>query len=307
MAVLNRVGGLVLCWCAGMLVAGLAAASPAVASAAVAPAAEPVIVYYPRAETQDDERGEYAFELLQLALKKAGGEYEVRQTGTTMQQNRAIVELQAASGRIDILGTMTSKLREQVLLPIRIPITRGLIGWRLGLMRADRRDMLREVRSVADLKPYTAGQGHDWPDLEILRYSGLKVEPVAIYNGLFAMLKMGRIDWAPRSLNEIWAESLRHPELAIDPYVALHYPAADYFFVNRNNTALAERVRRGLETALADGSYLQLFNLHYGPLIRQARLDKRLIFHLPNPLLPAETPLSRKELWLTLDELKRRQ
>ena len=267
--------------------------------------ADPVVVRYPRAESLDDERGEFGLQLLELALDKAGGHYRVELSEARMQQSRAIVELQSATGRVDIVGTMTTMERERILLPVRIPITRGLIGWRLGLLRADRKDMLRDVRRLADLNRFTSVQGHDWPDLQILRANGLTVFPAAVYSGMFGMLGAGRIDWAPRSLNEIWGEQGRHPELAIDSHIALHYPAADYFFVNRGNTALADEIRRGLETALADGSFERLFYLYFGPLIRRAKLDQRVLIQLPNPLLSPETPLARKELWFTLDDLKR--
>ncbi len=267
--------------------------------------AEPVVVRYPRAESLDDERGEYGYALLQLALAKAGNKYRAELSQTSMQQNRALVELQAGGGRIDIVGTMTSIEREQVLLPVRIPMSRGLIGWRLGLLPVQRKQLLRGVRTLADLRAFSTGQGHDWPDLRILRHSGLVVYPVAVYSSLFGMLNAGRYDWAPRSLNEIWGEARRHPELAVDQHILLHYPTADYFFVNRNNPALAENIRQGMELALADGSFERLFNLHYGPGIRRANLDQRVLIELPNPLLSPQTPLARKELWFSLSDLSR--
>jgi ABC-type amino acid transport substrate-binding protein len=277
------------------------------ACACLVGAAEPITVLYPRAEADDDKRSEYGVALLQLALAKAGGKYRVELSPTRMQQNRAIAEIQSGAGRVDIIGTMTSAERERRLLPVRIPMSRGLIGWRIGLLRADHKDMLREVRSLEDLRRFSAAQGHDWPDLQILRHSGLIVYPVAVYNGLFGMLKAGRMDWVPRSVNEIWAEAARHPELVIDPYIVMHYPTADYYFVNRNNPALAENVRQGLEAALADGSFGQLFYSHYGALIQRARLDQRQVIELPNPLLSPQTPLERKELWFTVDDLKHRR
>ncbi len=39
--------------------------------------------------------------------------------------------------------------------------------------------------------------------------------------------------------------------LAIDQHVALHYPAAFYFFVSRQRPELAEAIRQGLEKAIA--------------------------------------------------------
>jgi hypothetical protein len=267
--------------------------------------AGPTIVTYPRPESLDDDIGEYGIALLQLALDRSGSRYLVQLSAARMQQNRAIIELQSGSGRIDVVGTVTSREREDAMLPIRIPMTRGLIGWRLALVDADRRDLLREIRSLADLQALPTGQGQDWPDLRILRHSGFKVEPVMVYHNLFGMLHAGRIVWAPRSVNEIWAEAAAHPELVVDPYVALRYPSADYFFVRNGNTALAEDIRRGMEAALADGSFEKLFYQHYGPLIRKARLEQRRLISIPNPLLPPETPLARKELWFSLEDIKR--
>lgn len=267
-------------------------------------AAGPTVVHYPRVDG-DGEQGDYGIALLQLALAKAGGHYRAELSPARMQQNRALVELQSGAGRIDVVGTMTSAEREARLLPVRIPLTRGLIGWRIALLRADRKELLQSVKNLDELRHYTSGQGQDWPDLQILRHSGVTVQPAVVYSTMFGMLNAGRIDWAPRSVNEIWAEAARHPELAVDPYVAVQYPTTDYFFVNRNNPALAEELRVGLEAALADGSFEKLFYAHYGEQIRRARLDKRVLIHLPNPLLTPETPLQRKELWFTLDDLKR--
>jgi hypothetical protein len=267
-------------------------------------AAGPAVVHYPRVDG-DGEQGDYGIALLQLALAKAGGHYRAEPSASRMQQNRALVELQSGAGRIDVVGTMTSAEREARLLPVRIPLTRGLIGWRIALLRADHKDLLQSVKGLDDLRHYTSGQGQDWPDVQILRHSGVTVQPAAVYSTMFGMLNAGRIDWAPRSVNEIWTEAARRPELAIDPYVVVQYPTADYFFVNRTNPGLAEELRVGLEAALADGSFEKLFYAHYGAQIRRARLDKRVLIHLPNPLLTPETPLQRKELWFTLDDLKR--
>ena len=53
---------------------------------------------------------------------------------------------------------MTSVERESKLLPVRIPMTRGLIGWRLGLVRADHKDLMRGVRQLGDLKKFSSGR-----------------------------------------------------------------------------------------------------------------------------------------------------
>ncbi len=83
----------------------------------------------------------------------------------------------------------------------------------------------------------------------------------------------------------------------MDAHLAVHYPAAVYFFFNRCDASLAEAVTNGLELALADGSFDRLFLDYHGSLIERSRLRQRNVISLPNPLLPAETPLERRELW----------
>jgi hypothetical protein len=263
------------------------------------------VLLYPRPDTPDDERSNYAFQLLQLALAKAGSSHEVALTPHVMSQGRTVVELAAGTGKLHILSTMTSRKREEKLLPVRIPISKGLLGWRLLLVRADQTDLFRNAAAIPDLQVYKMAQGHDWPDLAILEANGLHGAAVSSYGSLFDMLKANRIDYLPRSVLEIWQEAARHRELAVEPYLLLHYPTPDYFFVNRANVQLAEQIRRGLELAIADGSMDRLFFQHYGKLLRQAHLDKRRVLELKNPLLTPETPLERKELWLRMEDLKR--
>lgn len=262
-------------------------------------------VYYAAPEVFENGKSDYGFDLLQLALAKSGSHYRAELAPVYRQQNRAIAELLANSGQVHVVGTMTSAEREAQMLPVRIPISKGLIGWRILLLREDRRDWLREVRSARDLQGIRMALGQDWPDLPVLRAAGLEPATVPSYNRLFGMLKAQRIDAVPRSVNEIWSELARHQGLAADPYLVLHYPAADYFFVHRDNASLAEDIRRGLEAAQADGSFDRLLLGYYRDMLDMAALGKRRVIELPNPGLPPETPLARKELWLTLEQLRR--
>ncbi|MRW93913.1 transporter substrate-binding domain-containing protein [Duganella sp. FT80W] len=258
------------------------------------------LVRYPQSEAQGHASGaeHYPVRLLQLALAGAGQEYTLQSTPLMMRQNRALLEL--ASGRaIDVLWTMASQQRERDLLPVRIPLDMGLIGWRLLLIR--RRDAARfaAIRTRAQLQSLQALQGHDWPDTDILRANGFQVQTASDYAGMFKMLESGRVDYFPRAAFEIWheAEAFAEQDLIVAPGLALHYPSAFYYFVNRANTTLAGALRRGLESMLADGSYERLFQEYYGDAIQRSALGTRRVFELRNPLLPAATPLTRHGLW----------
>jgi hypothetical protein len=260
-------------------------------------------VYYPAPESDTDNRGEHEVRLLRLALQKAGGRYEVKRATQRMQQERQLREIASGHGRLHVMATMTSKEREEILLPIRIPLDKGLIGWRLALLKAGRLEVLRNVKTLTDLKVFRVGQGREWPDTDVLRVNGLLVDGVTSYASLFKMLAADRFDYFPRSIKEIWTELADHPDLAVDPYVVIRYPAAEYFFVNRNNLGLAEAIRIGLEASIADGSFDKLFYEKFLKSIQQARLSQRVVIELSNPFLSSATPLGRKELWFHIEDL----
>src|SRR5471032_3308291 len=161
------------------------------------------------------------------------------------------------------------------------------------------RALFAPVATATGLAPLRAGQGHDWPDTEVLRANHLAVFTSTAYDRLFKMLARGHIQYFPRSVIEIWQEIAAHPELRLGAAdgIALHYPEALYFFVNKSNTALAAKVERGLRLAIADGSMQKLFDEYYGEAIARAGLARRSIIALDNPLLPSATPLADAALW----------
>lgn len=243
----------------------------------------------------------YVVELLQLAVARSGGDYALQPSPRSMTQSRAEQSLEQNDGRVQVMWAMTSKAREDVLLPIRIPIYRGMIGWRIPLVRAEDRNWLSRVHSLADLKPLRIGQRADWPDTRILRSNGLQVLTSQSYESLFRMLDAGRFDLFPREVVVVWEEQARAEsaglKLAVDEHIAIHYPTAFYYFTSRARADLAAAIERGLESMLADGSFEQLFQQHHGATLERAQLTKRRVIELENPDLPPHTPFARSQLW----------
>lgn len=263
-------------------------------------AAARLTVVYPGKELVD-ERDKYTLQVLALALHKSGLEHVLRPTASTMPQSRALQEL-AQGQDITVVWSMTSKAREKDLRAIRIPIDKGLLGWRIFLINKNSQADFAKVKTIEDLKQFSAGQGHDWPDTDILKANGLPVQGSPSYEGLFKMLHNKHFDYFPRSIMEIWHEEKNHPgmTLEVEQTLLLQYPTAMYFFVNKNDPVLGDALERGLQIAIKDGSFDTLFNQYHGDYIKRARLKERTRFQLKNPLLPAETPLQQKELWFDL-------
>jgi hypothetical protein len=105
------------------------------------------------------------------------------------------------------------------------------------------------------------------------------------------MLSIKRFDYMPRSLNEAWDEAEMFPKLEVDLNFAIHYPAPYYFFVNRKNIRLINRLEYGFKVSEANGSFKALFDTHESTseALFKADLPNRKIFWLTNNFLSPET------------------
>ncbi len=116
----------------------------------------PHTLVYPRAEADADRRDDYPVQLLALALAKAGRHDKLEPHALFMLQARSIRELEQGRG-LDVIWTMTSIEREADLLAIHIPIDRGLLGWRLLLVRKEELPRFAALHSLVELQPLRAG------------------------------------------------------------------------------------------------------------------------------------------------------
>jgi ABC-type amino acid transport substrate-binding protein len=269
-------------------------------------AADPLTVIYPRPESAGDTQYLYDYELLRLALDRtsgSGGPYLLRQSDAPMNQARAADEIVAGTGTVTIFARSTAIEHEQRMLPIRIPIDKGLISYRLFLIRREDQPRLAEIRTLDALREFSVGSFVTWADTKILRDGGFKVVTGDSYEGLFKMLVAQRFDLFSRGVDEAYREYDERkdqlPDLKVEDTLLLHFPTTRYYFVQRSagGQGLAGRVERGLNQAIADGSFDRLFKEYKGPLIERAHLAGRRVFNIDNAYLSPETPLARRELW----------
>lgn len=112
-------------------------------------------------------------------------------------------------GELDVIWAMTSKQREQELLPIRVPIFKGLIGYRIMVIQDTKQQDLTHILSTQQIKAMVAIQGPDWADTDILRANGFKVQTSDWYNGFYRGVSKGFYDYLPKSILEPRAEMRR--------------------------------------------------------------------------------------------------
>lgn len=263
--------------------------------------ADPVgvgLVRYPRPTREFDEANWYPLLLLRAALRASGAQHQIEPSLPVMGQSRTLIELEQATGLVDVGWAMTSRARERALLPVRIPLHKGLFGWRLLLVRPERQEAFAQVRRLEDLRAFRLAQGTDWPDTAVLRANGLQVVTSSSYEQLFDLLLQGRVDAFPRAVAEIWWELDRRGQpLAVEPHLALRYPAPIYFFVPPRRRDLAVALERGLRRLLQEGEFETLFQRQHADALKRSHLASRRVLDLRNPDMPAQTPVAESGLW----------
>lgn len=276
------------------------------ASLALACHAHAATLTYPLTSDGIDSRYDYDWAVLRAALEKTVpgfGPFEQRQSPVAMSPSRVVQEMSTPSGRVNIFVRASSPELETQFLPIRLPVDRGLLGYRLLLIRQADRTRFSQVKTVADLRPLRAGVGQGWADIAILQDAGIGVVEGSNYAGLFAMLAAGRFDFFSRSadeaLREIDERHASYPQMEIEATLLLHYPLPRYFFLRRDaeGALLAQRIETGMEMMIRDGSLNALFQRYKGDIITSAALRQRRVIKLANPRLTPQTPLARAELW----------
>lgn len=256
-----------------------------------------------------DHNSLYTKDLLNLVIANAGGEFEVQiaEFDNLVTQERALQNIE--EGNIDVMWTVTSKEIEKRLIPIRIPLFKGLFGYRVSLVHSSNRDIFKNVDSLADLKQFTLGQGKGWADTEVLLSNGLNVMQTAKWQGLFHMADGKRFDAYPRGLHEPANEMPMIKEwgldLMVEEHILLVYRMPFYLFVNPKRPELARKLEEGFEKLVASGEFAKFFikRNNVRELAANLKLDQRKRFFLDNPHLPDSAPIDRAELWLEPSEI----
>ncbi|BDX08576.1 hypothetical protein [Planctobacterium marinum] len=249
-------------------------------------------------------KNDYFLQLLEGALASTEAQYgawKLSQFATPMNQSRAIDNM-AQSCDFDIQWHMTTSLREEQMRPIRIPLYKGLYGYRALMVHVDSKPLFADIDSLEQLQQFLAGQGHDWPDTGILKHNGFNVQGVNNYHGLFDLLVQKRIDYFPRSVAEIGEELTMHAEkpLLSDTHILLYYPAPIYFFVCKQHDILAKRLEEGLKNIIQNGLFDEVFNAsgEYQSFLKLGGFSNKIIFELENPLVSKAHLPQDKHLWL---------
>ncbi|MFZ6774202.1 amino acid ABC transporter substrate-binding protein [Undibacterium sp. SXout7W] len=260
-------------------------------------------VIYSIGEAPNESRFNDVIEILCTALEKSRpqyGDYECLPYTKLVPKKRVLQELESAEHTINVAWNPTSIELEQRFATIRFPLRKGLLGYRVLLINKENQVKFNQIKTSDDLKKISFGQGVDWNDNAIFENHGIKVVQ-GKYSQLFKMLSANRFDGFPRGIGEILTEyeqnKAENPELMIEKNLLIYYPFPYYFFFNKQDQEIKERVEAGLRIMQKDGSFDAIFNKYYQDAITKLNMKSRRIIRLNNPHLPKDTPINDSKLW----------
>ncbi len=241
----------------------------------------------------------YAKGLLHLIESKLEQKFEWDETTEGSTASRITQML--ADDQLDIVWYATVAEFEEKMRPIRIPIYKGLLGYRIFMIKKGNQSKFDGIKTLDDLKSISIGQGHLWADTLIMEANGINVTKVTQYARHFYMLDGDRFLAFPRGVHEPWAEIANYPELelTVEKNLLMAYTNPFYFFVRKDNKALADKIERGFRRAIEDGSFDKYFlaDPTINDVLTKANMQNRTVIRLKNPTLPPLTPVEDETLW----------
>lgn len=269
------------------------------------PCAAQNVVLHP---TSDDpyysNRDRYFIDVLEAALAHLDQPAVSRaKKMPAFKEGRSRIYLQ--NKRYDIHWLMTNSELEEELHPVRVPLYKGLIGWRVFLIKEKDQAIFSNIHKLSQLQQLSTAQGHDWPDIAILTHSKLPVYSSPSWNGLFEMLELGRIQYLPRSVIEVADELAQHPQrqFSVERELILRYPAAYYFFLHKDNRELGEKIEAALISMNQNGEFDAIFNRYFADQVEALDLHRRRQLIIENPNMHADTPPQGSSLWYQVNSI----
>lgn len=240
-------------------------------------------------------RQNYETALLQACLHQTSEEYglvdlQIDNTDYPIAEDEANIFTSGADILVTVAGNVKFKDKQKIVLPQ--PLTKGLLGYRLLLVRDESLASFTQIKSIQQLQALPIGIPDTWADADIFRHNGFKVIEQGTLDDLFFLLKNGTFDYVALGVNEIEqifsARALPIGGINIEPSLMLYYPFPLVFYVSADKPKLAQRVLKGLNELIFNGEFRVLFDEYHSDLVQRLNLRNREIFRLNNPILPSE-------------------
>jgi len=238
-----------------------------------------------RIGTLGQDRHLYYTRLLEESLKAAGYEPDIVFVKDLPEPR--IWSLVAKDGLSLIWGVQTAA-RDHDYASTSNPLTNGLIGQRILLVKAGQEHMFAQVRTLEDFRRLgkVGGVGSTWFEAEVWRFNKLPLYAKAgDWRRLFPMVENGErgIDYLVRSTIEISKEAEDYKGLAIEPHLILSYEGDMHFYLSPSAVRYKAIIENALAQADRSGLKKKLIAQYLLRGTKGLNLDKRVTLKLATP------------------------
>lgn len=244
----------------------------------------------------------YAQKLLETAI----GNQQIYQLETHSSNHPAPRDVDMLRfDELSVVWQPTSRKLENQLLAIRIPIAKGLLGHQSVVIKKQRLAEFELDNQRKLLETMTFGISRNAEDKQIYLSAGLTGVYSSNEKTLIHMLEGDRFDYLPTDTHTAHKLVSDNPNLnlVIVPDLVVSFVKPIYFFVNKNNTQLANFLSERLEQMVNDGTLDELLmqQSFAAYTINKLSNDKLVAIELNNPVLPDETPVADSRYWYQFD------
>lgn len=236
----------------------------------------------------DVELFSYEIGLVQMALDYADGDHVLTLLELRNVPQARVMAMLENNRNLNTFITGYSEEREQKLLQVDIPVTRGLLGHRVFMVHKSNANLFENVKTLKDLKQISMGSGVDWMDTKVLENAGFNVV-TSTYKNLWQMLEGQRFEAFNRGIGEVVYEYERivaqNRSLSLDQHVMISYPFDAFIYVNPQNHKIHRVLSQGLKRAYESGAFLNYFRNHetVKRMVKLIKPTERVHIRLPNP------------------------
>lgn len=267
------------------------------------PAAEPLVIdFWNGNRTQ--ARQEYEREILQAVLdatKDTHGPWQIKEDVSDYpkaEDEGGVFRVKGHDLFVTVAGNKKLENEQKIVIPV--PIMKGLLGYRIPIVREEDLQKFSKITSEKQLKKLRLGIPETWADADLFRHNGYKVVEKGDFDSLFKRLAAGEFDYVAFGANEIagvYEDRAKHVEgLVIDDSLLIYYPFPLVFYIHPERQKLAERINAGLGEIKNNGTLDRIFQSYYGNIVEEQGLHKRKVIMLENPILPSEMKNLRPQL-----------
>ncbi|WP_354668140.1 hypothetical protein [Vibrio hepatarius] len=200
-------------------------------------------------------------------------------------QKRAIKMVE--SGQLSLIWLIGTEERNQKYIPVKVPLTDGMIGKRILLIPSSLKHKFSEINSLEDFQKsgLVAGLGVNWYDVDVWKTNQLPVyledgEWRSLYSKLTAN---GAVNYFPRGMTEILGEAKQNPHLSIEQHLMLVYEKDFYFYLSKSAASYHPAIEKALKEARKTGLMAELIKKHWQHTFEQIKPEQRVTIKLSLP------------------------